>query len=90
MILRYMLIPEYEVSTAMLAEEHVAPWGTDVKKGAWASLRRYDDAGIIKIVLIVDVSTGVPKTIADYLNGNNPTIYTNKSDLLAVIDAGAI
>lgn len=89
-LMRYILIPEYEVSEAILKENCVAPFGTELHDDAWENLRRYDDAGVMKAVVKFDVSMGTPSAVADYLNANNPTVYETVEDLNAVIDVDPI
>lgn len=84
--MRYILIPEYEVSVAMLKEECVSPFGSDIPATAWVDLRRYDDSGTMKAVVKFDVSKGTPQTIAEYMNANAPTVYETREDLNTVID----
>jgi len=84
-VMRYILIPEYDVSQAMLDEENVSPFDKS-DANAWINLRRFDDSGVIKSVVKFDVCCGTPTKVAEYINANAPTVYETAEDLLAVIE----
>jgi len=88
--MRFIVIPENEVSTAMLDDASVNPFGA-VVPGAWAKLRRVNDSGVIKCVLKYDVTYGTPNAIALYLESSSPTVYVDQDALasaLAEIETG--
>jgi len=77
---KYVLIPEDEISDAMLAHPQV------INKD-WNALKRHlDVGGVVFAVVKYTVDKGVPQPITDYIESSDPTVYS-KAGILAVLNA---